>query len=162
MKRQLALFIGFLMLFTGCTATQPDVEKWIKGEDEAWSTHDVEKILSFYTEDCIYEDVADGKIVHGKDEFRVFITGFFKAVPNIKIKTTSFFVSGNHACLEGVMSGTPKGGTEGFPLPNDKSFSVRVAHICELREGKVAKATDYYDGASLMKQLGLLPSPQEP
>ena len=80
------------MLAVGCTTKQTDIEQWIKGEYEAWSMHDVEKILSFYTEDCIYEDIATGEISHGKEEFRAFITDTLKTIPDLKIETTSFFV----------------------------------------------------------------------
>ena len=52
------------------------VERWVKGEEAATSSQDVEKILSFYTDDCVYEDVAVGKVSRGKEEIR----GFFKEV----------------------------------------------------------------------------------
>jgi hypothetical protein len=33
-------------------------EKWVEGETAATSSHDVEKQLSFYTDDLVYEDAA--------------------------------------------------------------------------------------------------------
>lgn len=139
-----------------------DIEQWIKGEEEAWSSQDVEKILSFYTDDCIYEDLAVGKINYGKEEIRAFIMDGLKAFPDLKVETKSFFASGDHVCIEGVMSGTYMGDIPGLPPANGKSFSVRGAHICELRGGKAMRVTDYYDMASVNRQLGLLPSPPEP
>lgn len=139
-----------------------DIEQWIKGEVERWSSQDGEKILSFYTDDCIYEDVAIGKIHHGKEEIRTFLMDTFKAFPDFKVETKSFFASGDHVCIECVMSGTYMGDMPGLPPANGKSFSVRCAHICELRGGKAMLVADYYDMASMMKQLDLLPSPPEP
>jgi len=83
----------------------------------------------------------------------------FTAFPDFKIETKSFFTSDDHVCIEAVMSGTHMGNFPGLPPATVKSFSVRGAHICELRGGKAMRVTDYYDGASLMRQLGLLPSP---
>jgi len=162
MKRQLAMLLGLTLLIAGCATTQTDIEQWIKGEEEAVSSQDVEKILSFYTDDCIYEDVAIGKICHGKEEIRAFLMEVFKAFPDFKVETKSFFASGDHVCIEVVISGTYMGNIPGFPPANGKSFSVRAAHICELRGGKAMRVTDYYDMASLMRQLDLLPSPPEP
>jgi steroid delta-isomerase-like uncharacterized protein len=141
-----------------------DIEQWIKGEEEAWSSQDVEKTLSFYTDDCIYEDLALGRILHGKEEVRAFIMDCFTAFPDFKVEKKSFFASGDHVCSESVMSGTYLGSLPllGWPPANGKSFSVRVAHICELRGGKAMRVTDYYDGASVGRQLGLLPSPPGP
>jgi steroid delta-isomerase-like uncharacterized protein len=139
-----------------------DMERWIDNEEAAWSSHDVERLLSFYTDDCVYEDLAVGKVNHGKEELRAFCKQGFTAFPDFKIETKSLFASGNRVCIEGIISGTHKGNIPGFPPATGKMFSVRAAHICELRGDKAFRVTDYYDLASVMRQLGLLPpTPQK-
>jgi ketosteroid isomerase-like protein len=39
-----------------------------------------------------------------------------------------------------------------------KRFSVRGATILELQSGKIRRNSDYWDAASVMRQVGLLPS----
>jgi steroid delta-isomerase-like uncharacterized protein len=139
-----------------------DMEQWVRGEDAAWALKDVEKILSFYTDDCLYEDLAVGRANHGKEEVRAFIKDIFISFPDFKIEVQSFFASSDHVCIESLLSGTHTGNIPGFPPATGKSFSVRGAHICQLREGKACRVSDYYDMASVMRQLGMLPPPPQP
>ena len=136
-----------------------DARKWAEEEVAAWSTGDIDKILSFYADDCVYEDIALGRVSNGMGELRVFVQDNFTAFPDFRVGLKSCFTSGDHVCIESVISGTHKGDIPGLPPATGKAFSVRCAHICELREGKAFRVTDYYDMASIMRQLGLLPSP---
>lgn len=139
---------------TAKSATEMDL--WANNQLAAWNSHDAEKILSFYSDDCIYEDLVVGKVNHGKEELRAFITDLFTGSPDIRMEKKSFFASGDHVCMEWIMSGTHSGNWTGMPATG-KSFSVRGVSVSEIRDGKVKQNTDYYDGAPLMRQLGLLP-----
>ena len=97
-----------------------EIEQWIKGEEEAWSSQDIERILSFYTDDCIYEDLAVPKINRGKEEIRAFVTDTFAAFPDFKVETKSFFASGDRVCIESVMSGSYMADIPGLPPANGK------------------------------------------
>ena len=158
MKRKLAIILWFTFLIAGCTTSQSDIAQWKKGETEAWNAHDVEKVLSYYADDCIYEDLAAQKINRGRDEISVFVENAFKGFPDLKIETKNIFISGDYVCSEFIWGGTYMADIPGLPPANGKSFSVRGAHIVKLRGDKAISITDYYDGASMMQQLGLLPS----
>lgn len=134
-----------------------DMEQWAKNLLAAWSSHDIEKILSFYADDCSFEDMALGRVSHGKEEMRAYIKESYTGFPDFRIELKSFFASGNHACIEWITRGTHKGDLPGIPATG-KSFSFPAVAVIELKEGKAKRETDYYDGASLMRQLGLLPA----
>ena len=51
-----------------------------------------------------------------------------------------------------TFSGTDKG-----MFKTGKKFSVRGVSILTLKNGKISHNVDYYDAATVMKQLGLLP-----
>jgi len=132
------------------------LEKMYRNLYEAWNTHDIEKILAYLTDDIAYEDMVAARVMHGKAELRIFIMETFTAFPDFKLDLESFFASGDWIGAEWVMSGTFKG--EAFGLkPTGKSFSVRGASITELRGDKVKRNTDYYDGITLMRQMGVMP-----
>jgi steroid delta-isomerase-like uncharacterized protein len=144
-----SLFVLSLVLCS-CSKQGNDassMEQWGKDLTAAWNSHDVEKILSFYTEDVVYEDVAMAKINHGKDELRAFIKEFFAFAPDFKLELKSIIVSGDRFCIEGIFGGTFQ--------PTGKSFSIRGATVGELRDGKIKRNSDYYDGSSLMGQSGV-------
>jgi len=79
----------------------------------AWSSHNTEKLLTLFTDDCVYEDVTFGVVNRGKKEFRWFADGVFAGVPDFKIEVTAQFASGRWASMEWVMSGTHKGTSPG-------------------------------------------------
>jgi len=134
------------------------VERVLNDWATAWSSHDTEKVLSLFTDDCVYEDVTFGAINRGKKELRAFADGVFASVPDFKVELTARFVAGSQAGMEWVMSGTHKGDFPGMPATG-KRFSIRGVTILELQAGKIRRNSDYWDAASVMRQVGLLPSP---
>ena len=119
----------------------------------AWNAHDPEKLASLYTDDVVYEDVAFGQIAHGREELKKMAAGFFIAVPDMNLEIVSFSQHGNEGSVEWVFSGTDVG-----LFKTGKKFSVRGASRYELRGGKFSSNRDYYDSASIMRQVGVLPA----
>ena len=126
----------------------------------AWSAHDVEKIVSLCTDDCVYEDVTMGAVNRGTSELRRFADAVFGAFPDFRMELTSAFVAGDLAGLEWTMSGTHRGDLPGLPATG-KQFSLRGSSICELRDGKIQRNSDYWDMVTFLKQIGLMPTPAE-
>jgi steroid delta-isomerase-like uncharacterized protein len=134
-----------------------DAERVLEAWAMAWSSHDTEKVLSLFTDDCVYEDVTFGAISRGKEELRTFVDGVFAGIPDLKVDLTTHFAAGTWAGMEWVMSGTHKGDFPGMPATG-KRFSIRGVTILELQAGKIRRNSDYWDAAGVMRQVGLLPS----
>jgi len=133
------------------------VEKLLDDWAAGWSSHNTEKFLSIFTDDCLYEDVTFGVVNRGKKELRAYADDVFAGVPDFKMELTARFAAGSRAGMEWVMSGTHKGDFPGMPATG-KRFSVRGVTIIELEAGKIRRNSDYWDAATMMRQLGLLPS----
>ena len=123
-------------------------EKWIA----AWNSHDVEKVLPLFTDDVMYEDVPFAQVNHGSADLRKFVVSEFDAVPDLKVELVESSVQGAHGSFEWIFSGTDKG-----MFNTGKKFSIRGVSIVTVRDGKIARNQDFYDVATLMRQLGLLP-----
>jgi steroid delta-isomerase-like uncharacterized protein len=122
----------------------------------AWSAHDIDKLVSLFTDDCVYEDVPFGAVNHGKAELKGFAERIFAVFHDFKIELASGFIAGDWAGAEWTMSGTHKGDLPGTPATG-KPFSVRGSTICELREGKIKRNSDYWDLVTFLKQVGIMP-----
>jgi steroid delta-isomerase-like uncharacterized protein len=133
------------------------LEGVLEGWAAAWSSHDAEKVLALFTDDCVYEDVTFAVVTRGKEELRAFVNGAFAAVPDIAFELTNRFAAGQFASMEWIMSGTHAGDFPGLPATG-KRFSVRGAAIVELQGGQIKRNADYWDAATFMKQVGLLPT----
>jgi steroid delta-isomerase-like uncharacterized protein len=130
-------------------------EKMFREYCETWNTHDVGKMLSYFTDDCVYENLARQQTYRGKSEVQAWAKASFEAIPDFKLEVRSLFVSGDWLACEWVMTGTPVGGIPNLPaIPG--SFSVRGSTIVQLKNGKISRNTDYWDIATFMGQIGAM------
>jgi steroid delta-isomerase-like uncharacterized protein len=134
-----------------------DVEKTIKNWVAAWNSHDLDKTISFYTDDCVLEDNALGLVCHGKKELVAFCKSAFIDFPDLRFESKSLFNSGNWVAWEWTMTGTQTHSSTLAIKATGKRFSVRGASIIEIHNGKIKRETDYYNTLTVMQQLGLRP-----
>jgi steroid delta-isomerase-like uncharacterized protein len=125
-------------------------EKWIA----AWNSHSPEKMLPVFTDDVFYEDVAFGEVSHGSAELRKFAASEFEGVPDLELKLLRANIQGGHGTIEWVFSGTDKG-----VFNTGKKFSVRGVSVIDVRDGKISRSLDFYDSGTIMRQVGVLPTP---
>jgi len=152
----LAAFSLWLPCATGLAQTTAKgeariVERWIA----AWNSHDVEKVVPLFTNNVLYEDVTFGAVNHGSADLRKFASFFFEAVPDMKFELLESSVEGRRGVIEWVFSGTDKG-----VYKTGKRFTVRGVSIINLDHGRISRNLDFYDAASIMRQVGILPVPQ--
>lgn len=132
------------------------MKKMAKDLIEAWNSHDVDKIAFFFTDDCVYEDLAFGVVNRGKKELKDFLKVTFLWSPDLKFELKSFLSAGGRTAVEWVMTGTHAGEVPGIPATG-KRFSLRGVAIDEWRGDKISRHTDYYNLVSFLQQVGLLP-----
>ncbi len=136
-----------------------DIEKMMNDYQAALNAHDVEKLLTFFTDDVVYDSMPMGKVWRGKKEAKDFISSTFANFSNFKIEVKSGFNTGDRGASEWVMSGTfAKSDIPGMPATG-KSFSVRGASIIEFKGGKISRESIYWNLASFLQQVGLMPAP---
>jgi len=133
-----------------------DLKKQAKAVYSALNKHDLEKFLSFHTDDAILESVPDGSVAKGKDELRTVINGYYKGMSDFKMEMTSCIASGNRQCEEWIVTGTHNGTFLGFPASGNK-VTFRGILVRELKRGKTSRVINYFDSATLAGQLGALP-----
>ena len=117
---------------------------------EAENSHDIEKLLTLLTDDIVFEDVT--LVTEGKDAFKQGYSASITAVPDFKIEPKSWVTSDRSFALEMVFTGTQKGDLPSLPATG-KSFSIRGCSFGEFENGKIKGRRDYWDSASLAKQL---------
>jgi steroid delta-isomerase-like uncharacterized protein len=124
-------------------------EKWIA----AWNSHDPEKLVPLFTDDIFYEDVTFGEVSHNSAELRKFYLSEIDGVPDLMLKLDHVNIQDGHGTIEWTFSGTDKG-----VYKTGKKFSVRGVSVIEMHGGKISRNLDFYDVATVMRQVGVLPS----
>jgi steroid delta-isomerase-like uncharacterized protein len=133
-------------------ASDPDsaaAEKFIA----AWNSHDPDKMLAVFTADVFYEDVAFGEASHGHAELRKFAASEFEGVPDLELKLVRASIRNGHGTIEWTFTGTDKG-----VYKTGKKFTVRGVSVVDVRDGKISRSLDFYDSATIMRQVGVLPA----
>ena len=124
-------------------------EKWVA----AWNSHDADKMLPLFTDDIVYEDVAFAEVNHGQAELRKFVIAEVEGVPDLQLKLERAEISNGHGTIEWTFSGTDKA-----VFNTGKKFSVRGVSVIDVRDGKISRNLDFYDAATIMRQVGALPA----
>ncbi len=106
---------------------------WLDDYLKAWNDHDHDRIMSFMTDDVVYEDVALDVRHVGKDETSKFVAEVLKQMPDLSFKPESTHSTETHYFAEWVME----------PL------GVRGVSVGTLREGKISSDRDYWNAAVL-------------
>ena len=80
--------------------TTTDVHVVLEDWAAAWSSHDPERVLALFTDDCVYEEVTFGVVMRGRNELRAFAEAAFDAVPDFTFQLTSRFAGDSLAGIE--------------------------------------------------------------
>ncbi len=129
------------------------LQSWV----DAWNAADPKAIAALYTPDAVYEDVPSNTTSKNGD-VAGFLGGFMSAVSDIHVTPRTGFATAEAAALEYDFSATNKGFVPGAAAQG-KPFSVRIATIFALSGDKISRSSDYYDAATILAQLGLMPAP---
>jgi steroid delta-isomerase-like uncharacterized protein len=119
---------------------------------EAENSHDLERVVALLTDDVVIEDVPFRLVMKGKDGVKQGYAGFLEAAPDFKVEPKSWITNDRSFAVELIYTGTQKGDLPGLPATG-KRFSVRGCSFGELENSKIRGRRDYWDSASLAKQL---------
>jgi steroid delta-isomerase-like uncharacterized protein len=128
----------------------------------AFNSHDLEKMASYYTSDCTVESVGTGQVKRGMQEIKKYYQDFFTAFPDARMEFTNDFRCNDWSATEWMLTGTHKGmmpGNAGMPElpPTNKKISIKGTTINHIRNDKIMKETDYWNAVPWMQQLGVMP-----
>ncbi len=124
----------------------------------AWSQHDADLVASLFHDDGVYDDVAFGVLSQGRTGAREWTEGFLRSFPDLHVAITAHQAFGDVELVEWRMTGTHTGEFDGLP-PTGRRFEVRGATVLHLREGRIVRCCDYWDLATVRRQLTDAPGP---
>jgi uncharacterized protein (TIGR02246 family) len=83
---------------------------------DAWNAHDVEGIVSFFADDCVFHPSVGTELMGGtyvgKDEVRRGVAAFFERYPDGRFEDASAFVAGDRGASEWTFVCTGPDGAE--------------------------------------------------
>jgi ketosteroid isomerase-like protein len=107
--------------------------------NEAFNRHDVNAIMSWMTEDCVFENTRpspDGTRITGQAAVRAFWKEFFERSPHARFETEELIAAGDRCIVRWTYSWV-RDGSPGH---------VRGVDLFRVRDGKVAEKLSYVKG----------------
>ena len=127
---------------------------------EAYNEKNWHRLRSVVTPDFVYEEVATQRRLEGIDAVIACWQSWARAFPDSRATFDEEFVSGQQVVLEVTWSGTHSGLLDlpGGPVaPTHRPIRLQSCQVLGLRNGKVGSIRQYFDIATLLQQLGMLP-----
>jgi steroid delta-isomerase-like uncharacterized protein len=133
-----------------------DAERWQKGGDElmthtdastpslqafldAFNDHDIEAIMSFFTDDCVFDTprgpAPGGHRMVGREEVRKGIQARFDGIPDIQYGDDRHWTCGDRGVSEWTIRGTKATG---------ESIEVRGCDLFEFTHGKISRKDSFW------------------
>jgi steroid delta-isomerase-like uncharacterized protein len=136
-----------------------ETERIVRIFHESWDLKDPDRGATVVAEDCHFEDVARGELLPGPEGYKRDYYRWREAFPDGEVKVINVIVEGNWAVVEFVNRGTHTGpfhSSLGTFAPTGRRMEIRYCSVMRVGDGKVVEGRDYYDSATIARQLGLI------
>lgn len=111
----------------------------------AFNAQDMDSFLSLLTDDVIH-DINQGPRESGKAAFSEFMVrmnrNYKETITDIEIMVNS---DGSRAAVEFTVLGEYLATDEGLPEANGQTYKLPAGAFFDIRDGKVARVTNYYN-----------------
>jgi ketosteroid isomerase-like protein len=106
---------------------------------DAFNAHDVDAIMSFFTEDCVFDmprgPAPGGRRLTGRQQVRAGITSRFDGIPDVQYVDDRHWTSGDRGVSEWTIRGTRATG---------ERIEVRGCDLFEFAGGKIRRKDSFW------------------
>jgi ketosteroid isomerase-like protein len=106
---------------------------------DAFNAHDVDAVMSFFTDDCVLEmprgPAPGGRRLVGREQVRQGIQSRFDGIPDIHYGDDRHFTSGDRGVSEWTIRGTQATG---------ERLEVRGCDLLEFADGKISRKDSFW------------------
>lgn len=119
-----------------------------------FNSGNMDAFLGLLTDDVIH-DINQGSREVGKEAFRLFMDrmnlNYREQITDIEVMWNA---DGTRAAAEFVVLGTYLNTDEGLPEAAGQTYRLPAGAFFEIRDGKVARVTNYYNLSDWLQQVG--------
>lgn len=123
-------------------APEPDEKgtlQTIERFNEAFNSHDVDRVMALMTEDCLFENTRpppDGERIEGAVAMRRFCEALYERSPQARFTAEEIFAAGDRCVVRWRYDWVRQG----------KPGHVRGVDVFRVRDGRVAEKLSYVKG----------------
>jgi steroid delta-isomerase-like uncharacterized protein len=106
---------------------------------DAFNAHDVDAVMSFFTEDCVFDmprgPAPGGRRLTGRQEVRAGIQSRFDGIPDVQYGDDRHWTCGDRGVSEWTIRGTQVTG---------QHIAVRGCDLFEFTDGKISRKDSFW------------------
>jgi steroid delta-isomerase-like uncharacterized protein len=133
-----------------------DLVSYAEAINEAWNSHDIEKVISFYSSDYVGDDVGQASPLRGRDGMRAMLESYWRAFPDLQFVIMDTVIQDSRAVIIWLGQGTHQGTIMNIP-PTGHKVEVRGVSIIDVQDDLVVHGQYVWDLAGMLRHMGLLP-----
>jgi steroid delta-isomerase-like uncharacterized protein len=130
---------------------------------EHWNAREFDQVAQLIAEDGEIVIVGSDTRFRGPDGSQEFSRMWADGFPDGKVAIERALPSGDMVVVEltgrGTHTGTLRGPAGDIPATG-RSVTLHLCDVHDIRDGKIRRVSSYFDSASLLQQLGVLPAVQ--
>jgi steroid delta-isomerase-like uncharacterized protein len=124
---------------------------------DAWNSHDPGWVAEFFDIDGVYDDRGAGVVAQGREAIRDHVARVMAAFSDLDFELVRTAQGADFALGEWSATMTHDGRFNGLAPTHRRVQSAGVDIAVLDGDGRVIHMVSYYDGAAIMRDLGLLP-----
>jgi ketosteroid isomerase-like protein len=119
--------------------SEPVTYETLKGFLEAFNRHDLDSIMGYFAEDCVFYmprgSAPRGDRYVGRAEVRAGLAKRFEGIPDVHYGEDQHWICGDFGVSEWTLTGTSVSG---------KKIEVRGVDLLEFAEGKITRKDSFW------------------
>lgn len=140
--------------------TAQDNATIVRAHHDAFNKRDIDKGHSLVTDDVKWMSIPFNVTYTGRTGYREFLDNWTTAMPDCKVEVLNVFGGEEWSVAECIGRGTHTGplvGPQGAIPATQKVLELKFCEVLKIRDGQICEAHVYFDAASMLRQVGLLP-----
>jgi predicted ester cyclase len=139
--------------------TAVDVKDVVRIVFSGFNSRNLDQVAGIVTDDFELEDIPAGLVLRGPEGMKAWLGNWVTAAPDAYADLRWIIADGDWVATEhfgtATHTGPPQTPNGVLPATGGK-IELWFAENYQMRDGKIAKMRVFYDGAAVLRQLGLL------
>jgi steroid delta-isomerase-like uncharacterized protein len=123
----------------------------------AWNSHDAQAVGAFFAPGAVYDDRGAAEVARGPEEIAAHATRVFAAFPDLRFEIKRIGEGEDFSAGEWRAEMTHEGELFGLAATGRRITAEGVDVATFGEDDLITHLVSYYDGAAMMRDLGLLP-----
>jgi steroid delta-isomerase-like uncharacterized protein len=142
--------------------TAQDTTVFVRSLYDGFNRRDFSKILAMVADDTKWTNIPFDATFTGPTGYREYLENWTTAMSDCKVEVLNVVVGEEWTAVECIGRGTHTGslrGPQGSIPATQKKLELKFCEVLRLHDGLVTEGRVYFDAATLMRQLGVMPTP---